>query len=43
MDHPFLKAQHYHDQAVHLRKLAAVNDQEEARKALIEIRLFVGM
>jgi pyruvate-formate lyase len=37
MDHPFLKAQHYHDQAAQIRKLAAANDKEEARKALIEI------
>jgi len=37
MDHPFLKAQHYHDQAAQIRKLAAMNDKEESRKALIEI------
>src|ERR1700733_1908855 len=37
MDTPFLRAQHYHDQAAHLRKLAEMDDNEPTRKALIEL------
>jgi hypothetical protein len=36
MDTPFLRAQHYHDQAANLRKLASEQDDLEHRKALLE-------
>lgn len=34
MDTPFLRAQHYHDQAANLRKLASAEADEEHREAL---------
>jgi hypothetical protein len=37
MGTPFLRAQHYHEQAAHLRKLAAAEENEENRKSLMEI------
>lgn len=37
MDSPFMKAQHYHDQAANLRKLAAMDDNEPTRKALLDL------
>jgi hypothetical protein len=36
MGTPFLRAQHYHDQAANLRKLASEQDDPKHRKALLE-------
>jgi hypothetical protein len=37
MNSPFLKAQHYYDQAKKMRDLAAAEEDEDSRKALLEI------
>jgi hypothetical protein len=34
---PFLRAQHYHEQATHFYNLAASEENEEIRKNMIEI------
>jgi len=35
MEDDLLKAQHYHDQAVHMRELAVRDTNEETRNALL--------
>jgi hypothetical protein len=37
MDDHLLRAQHYRDQAAHMRELAAEDQNEETRKALISL------
>jgi hypothetical protein len=37
MDRPFIKAQHYYDQAQKMRQLAACEEDEASRSALLEI------
>jgi len=37
MDTPFLRAQHYHDQAEKMRKLGAAEEDEESRNALLDL------
>jgi hypothetical protein len=37
MDGPLIKAQHYHDQAKRMRELAAQEDNNEARIALVQL------
>ena len=37
MDSPFLKAQHYHDQAEKMRAFAALEDDEESRNMLLDL------
>jgi len=37
MDNPLLKAQHYLDQADKMRRLAASENDETSRKALLEL------
>ena len=34
---PLLKAQHYHDQARHIRALAAKEENENARRQLLQL------
>ena len=37
MSKPLLKAQHYHDQARHIRNLAGKEDNENARRQLLQL------
>jgi hypothetical protein len=37
MDSPFIKAQHYYDQAKKMRELAAAEEDETSRNALLDI------
>ena len=37
MGTPLLKAQHYHDQARHIRELAAKEENENARRQLLQL------